>query len=80
MRYLVTPHQEEKYKGFLFVEMGLNWLIFIFADDCLIFCRSILEECNKIQELLTYYEVASGQMINKEETTLFFSKNTDEQS
>ena len=26
------------------------------------------------------YEVASGQMINKEKTTLFFSKNTDEQT
>ena len=25
------------------------------------------------------YEVASGQMINKEKTTLFFSKNTNEQ-
>jgi len=49
-----------------------------FADDCLIFCRSTLEECNKIQELLGLYETASGQMINKEKTTFFFSRNTDE--
>ena len=48
-----------------------------FADDCLIFCRSTLEECNKIQELLAYYEVASGQVINKEKTTLCFSRNTE---
>ena len=47
-----------------------------FADNCLIFCRSTLEECNKIQELLAYYEVASGQVINKEKTTLCFSRNT----
>ena len=51
-----------------------------FADDCLIFCRSTLEDCHKIQELLGYYEVASGQMINKEKITLFFSKNTEESS
>ena len=48
-----------------------------FADDFLIFCRSTLEECNKIQELLAYYEVASGQVINKEKTTLCFSRNTE---
>ena len=51
-----------------------------FADDCLIFCRSTLEDCHKIQELLGYYEVASGQVINKEKTTFFFSKNTEESS
>ena len=31
-----------------------------FAEDCLILCRSTLEECNRIQELLAYYEDASG--------------------
>ena len=34
----------------------------------------------KIQDLLAYYEVASGQMINKEKTTLFFSGNMDERT
>ena len=34
-------------------------------------------ECEKIQELLGFYEEASGQMINKSKTTLFFSKNTN---
>ena len=36
-----------------------------------------MAECEKIQELLSYYEAASGHMINKSKTTLFFSKNTD---
>ena len=49
-----------------------------FADDCLIFCRPTLDECNKIQELLAYYETASGQVINKEKTTLYFNRNTNE--
>ena len=43
-----------------------------FADECLLLCRSSLEECEKIQELLAYYEVSLGQMKNKEKTTLFF--------
>ena len=51
-----------------------------FADDCLIFCKSTLTECNKIQEFLAFYEIASGQMINKEKTTLSFSRNIDEQT
>ncbi|XP_075665496.1 uncharacterized protein LOC142635177 [Castanea sativa] len=41
---------------------------------------SSLEECHKIQTLLDYYEMASGQMINNEKTTLFFSKNTNAQT
>lgn len=49
-----------------------------FADNCLIVCKSTLEECNKIQELLAYYEIASDQVINKEKTTHCFSRNTDE--
>ena len=36
-----------------------------------------MTECEKIQELLGFYEEALGQMINKSKTTFFFSKNTD---
>ena len=67
-------------KGFSICQNGPKLTHLFFADDCLIFCRSTLEECLKIQTLLSYYEVASRQMINKEKTTLFFSKNTDEQT
>ena len=60
--------------------MDLNLLTYFFADDCLIFYRYTLEECHKIQSLLYFYEVALGQMINKEKTMLFFSRNTDAQT
>ena len=65
-------------QGFSVCRNGPKLTHLLFADDCLIFCRSTLEECNKVQELLAYYEVASGQVINKEKTTLCFSRNTDE--
>ena len=65
-------------QGFSLCRNGPKLTHLFFADDCLIFCRSTLEECNKVQELLAYYEVASGQVINKEKTTLCFSRNTDE--
>ena len=54
--------------------------LLFFADDCLLFCWSTLEECEKIQQILAYYEEASGLVINRDKTTLLFSKNTSEQS
>ena len=47
-----------------------------FADDSIIFCRATLEECKQVAEVLDTYEKVSGQKINKDKTSLFFSKNT----
>ena len=65
---------------FFLCRNGPELTYLFFADDCLIFCRSTLKECHKIQTLLNYYEVALGWIINKEKTTLFFSKNIDAQT
>ena len=62
--------------GFSICRNGPKITHLFFADDCLLFCRSTLEECEKIQQILAYYEEASGQVINRDKTTLFFSKNT----
>ena len=51
-----------------------------FADDSLLFCRVLIQECMHIQDLLSTYEEASGQKLNKDKTTLFFSKNTDRET
>ena len=37
-----------------------------------------MEECEKIKELLATYEAVSGYVVNKEKTTLFFSKKTSD--
>ena len=39
-----------------------------------------MEDVRKIQEILGKYEVALGQKINSDKTTLFFSKNVSDSS
>ena len=65
-------------QGFSIRRRGPKLTHLFFADDCLLFCRSTLDECEEIQELLALYESASRQTVNKDKTTLFFSRNTDE--
>ena len=55
---------------------GTNLSHLFFADDSLLFCRANIKEWIKIQNLLTQYEAASSQKINREKTSIFFSKNT----
>ena len=63
---------------FHFAGGGQRLLTFFFADDCLLFCRATLTECEKIKNIFNIYEAASDQMVNKDKTTLFFSRNTNE--
>ena len=49
----------------------------MFADDSLLFCRALREECRKIIDILETYEGESGQK-NKNKAAIFFSKSTDE--
>ena len=48
----------------------------LFADDSFIFCQATVEECHHLLQLLRSYEEASDQVINRQETTIFFSCNT----
>lgn len=47
-----------------------------FTDDYLLFIKAALAECQKIKEILGWYEVASGQQLNQNKTTLFLSNDT----
>ena len=66
-------------QGFSLCKRGPKITHLFFIDDCLLFYKSTSGECEKILELLSYYEAALGQMINKTKTTLFFSRNTNVQ-
>ena len=45
----------------------------LFVDDSLLFGRARVEDVRKIREVLGKYEQASGQKLNSDKTTLFFS-------
>ena len=46
-----------------------------FAGDSLIFCKAKGVETGELKRILKVYKEASGQVINVEKSTLFFSKN-----
>ena len=55
---------------------GLKNSHLFFADDTLLFCRANKGDLDAIQGILVLYEKASGQKLNREKTTVFFSKAT----
>lgn len=46
-----------------------------FADDNLLFCKASVTHWNWMTRILGIYEAASGQKLNKEKTSIFFSRN-----
>ena len=47
----------------------------LFADDRLLFCEATLGECHLLLEILAKYEAASRQAINRQKSSLLFSRN-----
>lgn len=66
-----------KIKGVLVCRGAPQISHLLFADDCIIFCRATMDEANRVSKVLKDYEEASGKKLNKEKTSLFFSKNTE---
>jgi ribonuclease HI len=50
-----------------------------FADDSLLFCRACLADWVTLTNLLENYERGSGQRLNKDKTSIFFSRNTSQE-
>lgn len=64
---------------FEFHQLGLQSLICFFTDDTLLFCKAKIEQIRFIKEILRRYEACLGQKVNLEKSTIFFSKNTNEE-
>ena len=47
----------------------------LFADDRIVFCRATWEECDRVLKVLEDYQRDSRQKLNREKTSLYFSKN-----
>ena len=52
----------------------------LFADDSVIYCKATEQESRELCEILQKFEEATGQKINIEKSSAFFSKNTDEET
>nr|XP_023886130.1 uncharacterized protein LOC111998254 [Quercus suber] len=50
-----------------------------FADDSLFFCKVSSQECQYLIDILRLYEATSGQKINTDKSSVFFSANTPEE-
>ncbi|KAF7152045.1 hypothetical protein RHSIM_Rhsim01G0173900 [Rhododendron simsii] len=48
----------------------------LFVDDTLVFCKAKRRELQAIGDILDDYRKASGQLINLQKSSMFFSKNT----
>ena len=49
----------------------------LFVDDSIIFCRARIDVGLRVMKVLSDYEHESGQKLNMEKTSLFFSRNTN---
>ena len=51
----------------------------LFADDSIIYCKASEQESREVLSILQKYEEASGQKINTDKSSMFFSRNTKEE-
>ena len=73
---LRKAEESRSLKGVLSSRQGVCISHLLFADDSMLFCQATVEECQRVLEILGKYEATSSQAINRQKTTLFFSKNT----
>ncbi|KAH9649947.1 transcriptional corepressor LEUNIG-like protein [Citrus sinensis] len=69
----------ENHKFIHGIKFGVNGPIvshLFFADGSLVFSKASVAECNQLKELFDLYSNASGQVINFQKSSLFFSPNT----
>ena len=48
-------------------------LCLLFADDCLLFCKTNLESCSKLKRILDFFYSNSGQLVNYQKSALTLS-------
>ena len=79
-RLLVQAARNSSIRGYSLCKNGPQITHLFFVDDILLFCRARTEELQVIQKILSVYEKALGQQVNRGKTTLFFSKVVTEET
>ncbi|XP_059449513.1 uncharacterized protein LOC132180640 [Corylus avellana] len=67
---------QKKITGLAITRRGERLSHLFFADDSLLFCKASVTEWENLQAILIGYGKASGQCLNRQKTSIFFSKNT----
>ena len=73
---LNKAESEGQIKGISICRGAPKVMNLMFADDSLLFCQASRDEGETIAEILQTYERASGQSINLEKSSVYFSSNT----
>ena len=74
---LQNAESEGKIPGIKICEAAPRINHLFFAVDSLILMRARKEDASELQRILHVYERASGQLINKDKSSVLFSPNTD---
>lgn len=76
---LIKEYEKRKLVSGIQVARGAPRLTHMFfADDTYIYCKAKENEADHVIDLLQIFERSSGQKINKEKSSIFFSRNTDQ--
>lgn len=74
--FIFSAKKRGEVQGMAMVKRSTSINHLLFAYDNILFCRASNKEWCRIQNILDIYEKASGQTINKQNSSLFFSSNT----
>ncbi|KAL4297993.1 hypothetical protein GQ457_12G013480 [Hibiscus cannabinus] len=77
---LLKDQREGRIRGVRASQKGPRINHLMYADDCLLFIKNSEKEARRLKEVLTVYEASSGQKINVEKSSIYFSNGTSEQS
>ena len=77
---IVEAKRKMKISGISICRGSSTIIHLLFADNSVIYCKAIEQESRELCEILHKYEEATSQKINTEKSSVFFSKNTDEET
>ena len=74
---LAKAEAENRLHGVSICRRALSISHLLFADDSLLFYKATQDEVHALADILQLYASASGQLINLDKSSIYFSSNTD---
>ncbi|KAL4297103.1 hypothetical protein GQ457_12G013590 [Hibiscus cannabinus] len=77
---LLKEQAEGRIKGVRASQAGPRVNHLLYADDCILFIKNAPSEAMRVLEVLSDYEKASGQKVNKDKSAIYFSNGMTTES